>query len=55
MVNLPNEKRIELDASSSFLPSALNTYDGSKLADVQADPEETAISFKAMINDSPST
>ena len=38
VVNRPKENLIELDASSSFLPKALNTYDGSKLADVQADP-----------------
>ena len=34
-------------------PSARSTYDGSKEADVQADPEETAICFIAMSRLSP--
>ena len=54
-VNLPNENLIELWANSSFLPSALKTYEGSRLAEVHAEPDETATSFKAIINDSPST
>ena len=55
LVNLPNENLIELWANSSFLPKALKTYDGSRLAEVHAEPEETAISFRPIINDSPST
>ena len=55
LVNRPKENLIELCANSSFLPNALKTYDGSKLADVHAEPEETAISFRPIINDSPST
>ena len=38
-----------------FPPSALRTYEGSKLAEVHADPEETAIDLRAIIRDSPST
>ena len=53
-VNLPNENLIELCANSSFLPNALKTYDGSRLAEVHAEPDETAISFNPMIKDSPS-
>ena len=34
-------------------PSARSTYDGSKEADAQADPEETAICFIAMSRLSP--
>src|SRR3989442_11567239 len=47
--------RIELCASSSLRPSARSTYDGSSDAEVQAEPEDTAMSFTAMISDSPST
>ena len=36
------EKRIELWANSSSRPRARSTYDGSRLAEVQAEPEETA-------------
>jgi len=43
LVNLPKENLIELCANSSFLPNALRTYEGSRLADVHADPEDTAI------------
>ena len=48
-------KRIELCASSSLRPRARSTYDGSRLAEVQAEPDDTAISLIAMIRDSPST
>ena len=39
----------------SFVLRALSTKLGSKDADVQADPLETAMSFVAIIRDSPST
>ena len=42
-------------ARSSESPRLFNTYDGSNDADVQADPEETARSFMAIISPSPST
>ena len=48
------ENLIELCANSSARPSALKTYDGSRLADVHADPDETATSLSAIIKDSPS-
>src|SRR6266545_3368908 len=48
-------KRIELWASSSERPSARRTYEGSRLAEVQAEPEDTATSLIPMIRDSPST
>jgi len=51
----PIEKRIELCASSSLRPRARSTYDGSRLAEVQAEPDDTAMSLIAMISDSPST
>ena len=35
VVNLPNENLIELCANSSFLPKALKTYDGSRLASLE--------------------
>ena len=38
---------------SKKLQLYLRTYDGSKLADVQADPDDTAISLMAMSKDSP--
>jgi len=53
--DLPIPKRIEDCAISSSAPRALKTYDGSKEADVHADPEESAISFRAINSDSPST
>ena len=55
VVNLPKPNRKEEWAMSSAAPSALRTYDGSNDADVQALPEERAISFKAMRRLSPST
>ena len=42
-------------ASSSDRPRARSTYEGSRLAEVQAEPEDTAMSLIAMISDSPST
>ena len=55
VVKRPTVKRIELCASSSLRPRARSTYEGSRLAEVQADPEETAMSLMAMMSDSPST
>ena len=55
VVNRPKPNRKEEWAMSSAAPSALRTYDGSSDADVQALPEESAISFKAMRRLSPST
>lgn len=46
---------IELWAKSSSAPIALKTYEGSREADVQAEPLESAISFKAINRDSPIT
>ena len=40
VVNLPMANLIELWASSSFSPKALRTYEGSKLAEVQAEPDQ---------------
>ena len=54
VVKRPKVKRIELCASSSLRPKARKTYEGSKLADVQAEPDDTAMSLIAMIKDSPS-
>ena len=36
-------------------PSAFSTYDGSRLADVQAEPDDTATSLMPISSDSPST
>ena len=44
---------IELCAKSSSVPIALDTYDGSNDAEVQADPLDSAISFRAINKDSP--
>lgn len=55
VVNRPRPNRREECAMSSAAPSALRTYDGSSDADVQALPEERAISFNAMRRLSPST
>ena len=51
----PTLKRIELCANSSFRPKALKTKEGSKDADVQAEPDEIATSLRAINIDSPST
>src|SRR5690606_42062010 len=48
VVNRPKLKRMELCANSSSRPRARNTYDGSKLADVHAEPDDTAKSFNAI-------
>ena len=42
-------------AKSSPTPNARRTYEGSRLAEVQADPEETARSLTPIIKLSPST
>lgn len=55
VVNRPIPNRMELCAISSSAPSARKTYEGSRDADVHAEPEERAISFNAMSKDSPST
>ena len=44
----------ELCASSSFKPNARNTYEAPRLAEVHVEPLETAISFIAIMSDSPS-
>src|SRR5262249_62401246 len=52
----PSPKRIDVCASSSPTPNAFSTYEGSSVADVQAEPEDSAISwFTPIRNDSPST
>jgi hypothetical protein len=55
VVNLPIPILNDECAFSSFTPNARSTYEGSKDAEVQAEPEDTAISFIAIISDSPST
>jgi hypothetical protein len=55
MVGAPACGDVKECANSSLKPSARNTYDGSRLAEVHAEPEETAISLIAIISDSPST
>lgn len=46
---------MELCAKSSSVPIARSTYEGSSEADVQADPLDNAMSFRAMSRDSPKT
>src|SRR5262249_60981507 len=49
-------KRIDECASSAEAPSAAMTYEGSSVDDVQADPDESAVSLLSPIStDSPST
>ena len=48
-------KRIEEWAKSGPTPSDRRTYDGSRVAEVQADPEDSASSFKPINIASPST
>lgn len=55
VVKRPIPNRMELWAISSSAPKARNTYEGSREADVHADPEERAMSFNAINRDSPST
>src|SRR6266567_3207020 len=55
VVQRPSPNRIDECARSSPAPSAFNTYDGSRLADVHADPDETATSLITISSDSPST
>ena len=54
IVNLPRPILRLVCASSSSTPNALRTYDGSREADVHAEPEDTARFFIPIINDSPS-
>ncbi len=51
----PKPKRIELCANSSPTFIERSTWLGSRLALVQAEPDETARSLMPMISDSPST
>src|SRR4030095_6439648 len=54
--NRCSPKRIDEWASSESTPSAEITYDGSRVADVQAEPDDNAHSlFSPMSTDSPST
>ena len=55
VVQRPRPKRIDECARSSPAPSAFSTYDGSRLADVQAEPDDTATSLMPISSDSPST
>lgn len=55
VVKRPIPKRKLEWAMSSLAPSARRTYDGSSEADVQAEPDERAMSLRSMMSDSPST
>ncbi len=54
VVKRPIPKRMDECARSSLAPIARSTYDGSRDADVQADPEDNATSFSAISKLSPS-
>ena len=54
VVKRPTPKRMEEWARSSCVPMALRTYEGSREADVQADPDDKAISLRAINKLSPS-
>ncbi|MNT76488.1 hypothetical protein D3C72_2154980 [compost metagenome] len=51
----PSPKRIEPCIRASGMPIAVSTWEGSRLAEVQAEPEETAISVKPLMRFSPAT
>ena len=55
VLNRPRPYLMLVCAISSSTPSARSTYEGSSDADVQALPEDTAISFSPISSDSPST